>query len=336
MRNIPIQSDGLCSGLPRMSLCSVLPTPLEDAPRLSQAIGGTRLLFKRDDLTGLSLGGNKIRNMEFIFGELLQKGCDSVIATAGVQSNMCRATAAAASRLGLKSVLLLRGSGNEERKGNLLLDELLGADIRLIPTEDPYDPRVAVWLEEVRDELQTQGHKPYLLHLTGVTATVAACAYVDAAEELVGQFDAQGLNPDLFYVTVGSGVTMAGLVLGFKHLGRPVRLVGVSSSAKSGFLSERIVQYANQASEFLELSTRVSAEDFILHDQYVGPGYAKSYPGVKDAIRLAAQEEGILLDPVYTGKCMHGLLDQIRGGAIAKDHTVVFLHSGGAPNLFVQ
>jgi D-cysteine desulfhydrase len=115
MRNIPIQSDGLCVGLPRMSLCSVLPTPLEDAPRLSQAIGGTRLLFKRDDLTGLSLGGNKIRNMEFIFGELLQKGCDSVIATAGVLSNMCRSTAAAASRLGLKSVLMLRGSGNEER-----------------------------------------------------------------------------------------------------------------------------------------------------------------------------------------------------------------------------
>ena len=336
MQNIPVQSGGICTGLPRMSLCSVLPTPLEDAPRLSQAVGGTRILFKRDDLTGLSLGGNKIRNMEFIFGELLQKGCDSVIATAGVQSNMCRATAAAASRLGLKSVLVLRGSGNEERQGNLLLDELLGADIRFIPTEDPYDPCVEVWLEEVRKELQTQGHKPYLLHLAGVTATVAACAYVDAAEEMVRQFDDQGLNPDYFFLTVGSGVTMAGLLLGFKHLGRSVRLVGVSSSAKRDFLADRIVQYANQTSEFLGLSTRVSAEDFVLHDQYVGPGYAKSYPAVKEAILLTARKEGILLDPVYTGKCMRGLLDQVSRGAIEKDHTVVFLHSGGAPNLFVQ
>jgi 1-aminocyclopropane-1-carboxylate deaminase/D-cysteine desulfhydrase-like pyridoxal-dependent ACC family enzyme len=205
-----------------------------------------------------------------------------------------------------------------------LLDELLAADIRFIPTEDPYDPRVAVWLEEVRDELQTQGHKPYLLHLTGVTATVVACAYVDAVEEMVGQFDAQGLNPDYFYVTVGSGVTMAGLVLGFKHLGRPVRLVGVSSSAKSGFLSERIVLYANQASEILGLSTRVNAEDFVLHDQYPGTGYAKSYPAVNEAIQLTARNEGILLDPDYTGKCMHGLLDQINQGPINKDQTVVF------------
>jgi len=335
MSSIPIQNEGLCASLPRVSLCSVLPTPLEEAFRLSQEVGGIRLFFKRDDLTGLALGGNKIRNMEFIFGELLQQGCDSVITTAGVQSNMCRATAAAASRLGLKCVLMLRGSGREVQHGNLLLDELLGADIRFIPTEDPYDPRVEVWLEEVRSELLEQGHKPYLLHLTGTTATVAACAYVDAAEELGRQFDDLGLNPDYFYVTAGSGVTMAGLVLGFKHLGRSVRLVGVSVSAKNGFLTERIVQYANQTSEFLGLSTRVSAEDFSIYDQYVGPGYAKPYLEAEEAVRLTARQEGILLDPVYTGKCMHGLYDQIDQGAIDKNQAVIFLHSGGAPNLFV-
>ena len=336
MQNVTTQEGGLCSGLPRVSLCSVLPTPLEQAARLSQVVGGTQILFKRDDLTGLSLGGNKIRNMEFIFGELLQKGCDSVITTAGVQSNMCRATAASASRLGLKCVLMLRGSGNEERQGNLLLDTLLGADVRFIPTEDPYDPRVEVWLEEAKQELERQGHCPYLLHLTGATATVATCAYVDAAEELVGQFANMKLDPDYLYLTVGSGVTMAGLVLGFKHLGMRLQVVGVSSSAKTDFLVPRIVRHANQAAGFLGLSTRVNAGDFVVHDQYIGPGYARAYPSVVDAILLVAREEGLLLDPVYTGKCMHGLLDQISQGVVEKDHTVVFLHSGGAPNLFVQ
>lgn len=336
MENIPIQLQGLCSGLPRVPLCSVLPTPLEDASRLSRELGGVRLFFKRDDLTGLALGGNKIRNMEFIFGELLSKGCDSVITTAGVQSNMCRATAAVASRLGLRAVLMLRGTGEEKKQGNLLLDELLGADIRFIPAEDPYDSRVDVWLKEIRAELKDKGHNPYLLHLTGDTATVAACAYVDAAEELGKQFDDLELNPDYFYVTVGSGVTMAGLVLGFKHLEKSVRVVGVSVSSEREFLKERIVMYANQTAEFLGLSTRVSSDDFHIYDQYVGPGYAKSYPAVEEAVRLTAQQEGVLLDPVYTGKCMHGLRDQIHQGSVDKNHTVIFLHSGGAPNLFVE
>ena len=143
----------LCSALPRVSLCSVLPTPLEEAPRLSKALGDIRLLIKREDLTGLATGGNKIRNLEYIFGDIQAQDCDAVITTAGVQSNMCRATAAAASRMGMTCSLLLRGSGDEAEQGNLLLNRLLGADVRFIPTKDPYDPRVTAWLDDAKREL---------------------------------------------------------------------------------------------------------------------------------------------------------------------------------------
>ena len=326
----------LCAGLPRVSLCSHLPTPLEKMQRLSDELGGPSLWIKRDDLTGLALGGNKIRNHEFIFGEMLAQGCDVVITTAGVQSNMCRATAAAAAKLGLGCVLLLRGTGEESQQGNLLLDDLLGADVRFIPTQDPYDPRVNIWLDEVKDELERAGKKPYVLHLTGATAALATCAYVDASQELVRQFDDVGMNPDFIFVTTGSGITAAGLALGLKHLGRKTRVVGVSSAAPSAFLKTRIVDCATAAALKLNLETRVSASDFDVWDTYIGPGYGQSYPEVHQTIRRVAQTEGVLLDPVYTGKCFTGLLDQIDKGMMTHDQQVVFLHSGGTPNLFVR
>jgi len=326
----------LCANLPRVSLCSSLPTPLEKMERLSYELGGPEIWIKRDDLTGLAFGGNKVRNHEFIFGEILAQGCDTVITTAGVQSNMCRATAAAAAKLGLKCVLLLRGTGDEPRQGNLLLNDLLGADVRFIPIQDPYDPRVPGWLDEVKRELEATGKKPYVLHLIGATATLATCAYVDASQELVRQFDAVGINPDCIYVTTGSGITAAGLALGLKHLGRHTRVVGVSSAAVSAFLAARIVGFTNSVSVKLDLTTSVTESDFDVLDDYIGPGYGQSYPGVHQTIRRVAQTEALLLDPVYTGKCFTGLLDRIESGRISRDQTVVSLHSGGGPNLFAQ
>tara|TARA_Y100000588_G_scaffold55337_1_gene52836 strand:- start:466 stop:1503 length:1038 start_codon:yes stop_codon:yes gene_type:complete len=326
-----------CTDLPRTPLCSHLPTPLERAPRLSADLGGPEIWFKRDDLTGLALGGNKIRNMEFIFGELLGRGCDSVITTAGVQSNMCRATAAAAGKLGLKCVLLLRGTGEEERQGNLLLDDLLGADVRFLSTKDPYDPRTPGWLEDIQTELKEDGHSPYILHLTGETSSLAACAYVDAAEEIVAQIDDLKISPDHLFVTAGSGVTIAGLVLGFKNLGRDLNVVGIMcSNSTRDFLSDRITIYANGAAERLGLSTQVNQGDFQLHDAYVGPGYSRCYPEVVDTIKLVAAKEGILLDPVYTGKCMVGLKDRIARGELGDSGEIVFLHTGGAPCIFAD
>lgn len=327
--------DTICSGLPRVELCSSLPTPLQEMRRLSERLG-VRLLVKREDQTGLAFGGNKIRNHEFIFGDIVAQGCDAVITTAGVQSNMCRATAAAASRLGMACVLLLRGSGKEEAQGNLLLDHLLGADVRFIETQDPYDPRVPGWLSEVSAELSAGGHKPYVLHLTGETSTLAVCAYVSGAEELAAQFREIDCVPEWVYVTAGSGITAAGLALGFKHLGLPTRVVGISSNSPSAFLADRMVNYAKAASDRLGISTLLEAGDFDLMDSYVGPGYGVGYPQVFEVIRSVAREEAILLDPVYTGKCMTGLVDQIEKGNVASGSSAVFLHSGGGPNLFAQ
>lgn len=303
--------------------------------RLSACLG-VRVLIKREDLTGLAFGGNKVRNHEFIFGEIRAKGCDAVITTAGVQSNMCRVTAAAAAKLGMSCVLLLRGSGEEAEQGNLLLDRLLGADVRFIPTRDPYDTRVPEWLDAARNELLARGLTPYVLHLTGETSTLATCAYLDGARELNAQFDAQGVDPDRLFVTAGSGITAAGLALGLKHLGRRARVVGVSSAASADFLVERIVGYANAAAERTGIETRLTASDVDVLDGYVGPGYGEATAEGLAAIRETAETEAIVLDPVYTGKCMAGLMDQVRTGAVAAGETVVFLHSGGGPNVFAE
>lgn len=325
----------VCAGLPRVDLCGVLPTPLEEMPRLSRRLD-VRIQIKREDQTGLAFGGNKIRNHEFIFGDILSQGCDAVITTAGVQSNMCRATAAAASKLGMRCVLMLRGSGDEPEQGNLFLDRLLGADVRFIPTQDPYDDRVPGWLEEAKVELEAEGLSPYVLHLTGATSTLASCAYIDGAEELSAQFQAMGCVPNWLYVTTGSGITAAGLAIGLKHLGLPTRVVGVSSNSTDKFLSDRICSYANAAADLLGLETRLKRADFQVLDGYVGPGYGVCTPEVLESVRRIAREEAILLDPVYTGKCMAGLLDQIERKRIKKGESVVFLHSGGGPNLFAQ
>lgn len=325
----------LCSTLRRVSLCSALPTPLGETPALSDKLG-IRILIKREDLTGLATGGNKIRNLEFVFGDLQAKGCDAVIATAGVQSNMCRSTAAAASQTGIPCVLLLRGSGQEEIQGNLLLDHLLGADVRFIPTKDPYDERIVGWLDDTKRELESRGLTPYVLHLTGVTSSVATCAYVDGAEELADQLGTADASPDWLYVTVGAGITMAGLSIGLRHLGLKTRVVGISANSSVDLLTPKIVDYANSAAGQIGLDTRITQDDFDLYDNFVGTAYGEVYPEAVDTIKRLAREEGLLLDPVYTGKCMTALLDHVKTGVIRPGETVVFLHSGGAPNVFAQ
>ena len=327
---------GLCADLPIVELCNVLPTPLEPADRLSQAAGDVHILVKREDLTGLALGGNKIRNLEFIFGDIQAHGCNAVVTTAGVQSNMCRATAAAASRAGMPCVLLLRGTGNEKTQGNLLLDHLLGADVRFIPTQDPYDERVPGWLDQAKRQLKADGLQPYILHLTGATGGLATCAYVAAAEELAQQFDDLHIAPQWLYATLGAGITAAGLALGFKHLKLSTRVVGVSANSPAAFLAGRIAQYAHEAAEILGMETRLDDSDFDVTDAYVGPGYGQPYPAALTTIRSFAKNEALLLDPVYTGKCATALLDHIQTGKIPAGESAIFLHSGGAPNLFAQ
>ncbi|MEE8436370.1 MAG: pyridoxal-phosphate dependent enzyme [bacterium] len=322
--------------LPRAHL-TYLPTPLEEAPRLSAALGGPRLLIKRDDRTGLTFGGNKPRIFDFVFGDVLAQGCDVVITPAGPQSNHLREVTAAANRLGLKSVIVIFGAdGSEEPQGNRLLFDLLGAEIRYFPTDHHdayYDPALMEFTEQIRAEFEGKGHKPYVVHFATRSGVLGTVAHVDAAEELAKQFEEMNLFPDFLYVPTGSGVTTSGFVLGFKHLGIPTRVVGCSVIWPPAQTAGDTARYANAGAEELGLPTRVTTGDFTMLDA-TGGGYGVITPPVSEAIRMLAENEGILLDPTYNGKAMATLIGQIRNGALTDGQSAVLLHTGGLPALF--
>lgn len=325
----------LTAGLPRVALAQ-LPTPLEAAPRLSAALEGPPVWIKREDLSGLALGGNKPRQLEFLLAAALAEGAQAVVTTAALQSNFCRACAAAGARLGLKVGLLLRGDSHAAPQGNHLLDAIFGAELRYIPTRDPYDPRVAGWLDDFVADFERRGLKTHVLHLPGRTGTLGAAAMVCTGEELAQQFAQHGVLPQAVFVASGSGLTVAGLALGFKALGVKTRVVGISVQRPAAFMVPLIVERANAAAELLGLAVRVDAGDFDFDDRHIGPGYGVVTRDAVDAIVLAGRTEGLLLDPVYTGKGMAGLLAQLREGAWRGDAPVVFFHSGGAPGLFAH
>ena len=315
----------LCSHLPRVALAS-LPTPLEEAPRLAAALGGPRLLFKRDDLSGLCWGGNKVRVMDYVMGDVIEQGCDVVISSAGVQSNKLREIAAAANRLGLRAVLLLQG---DPPQGNLLLFHLLGAEVRYLSAEERSGPGVLAAQEQLRAELEGEGRSVAVLDRRLAYGAVATAAYVDAAEELVLQLARRGLDPDVIYVSVGAGMTMAGLVLGIKHLSCRARVVGVCMEPQAA-AGPQIVDFARRAAELLGLSTRVARDDFDLVDEYLGAGYA----ALVAPIELVARHHGLVLDPVYNARTMLALVDRVRAGGLTAAQTVVYLNTGGSPALF--
>ena len=319
----------LCSHLPRVALAS-LPTPLEDAPRLAVALGGPRLHFKRDDLSGLCWGGNKTRVMEYAMGAVIDQGCDVVISSAGVQSNKLREIAAAANRLGLRAVLLLQGDPpSGDPQGNLLLFHLLGAEVRYLSAEERAGSGVLEAQEQLRAELESEGHGVAVLDRRLPYGAVATAAYVDAAEELVLQLGRSGLAPDVVYVSVGAGMTMAGLALGLKHLSCPTRVVGVCMEPQAA-AGPQIVDFARRGAELLGLSTRVERDDFDLVDDYLGAGCA----ALVAPIELVARHHGLVLDPVYNARTMLALVDRVRAGGLNATQTVVYLNTGGSPALF--
>jgi len=310
------------------------PTPLERAPRLEEALGGADVWIKREDLSGLALGGNKVRQLETLMAQALAAGADTIVTTAAAQSNFCRTTAGAAAKLGLHCVLLLRGVPGLPLDGNLLLDRLLGAEIEFIDTKDPYDPAVPQQLQGIMDRLRAKGRRPYLAHVVGTAGAVGAAAYLPMAEELIAQWTARAISPAALYVTAGSGLTLAGLALGLKWLGWRTRVVGICAQMPASFLHPLVVQRANEASALLGLGTAIAAEDFELDDRQIGPGYGMATAEAVEAIELSAQTESLILDPVYTGKCMAGLIAHVRAGRWRSEGPLVFLHSGGTPTLF--
>jgi D-cysteine desulfhydrase family pyridoxal phosphate-dependent enzyme len=319
-----------------------LPTPLVDAVRLRGALGGPsrapRILIKRDDLTGLGLGGNKARKLEFLIADALSKGAHTVITTGAVQSNHARMTAAAARMAGLKPVLVLTTTVERPApEGNLLLDYLYGADVRFVPAVDPmyavgHDE--AVVQEAVEDEAR-HGRVAYVIPVGGSSA-VGALGYVFGTIELVEQLRALGVEASRLYYASGSRGTQAGLTLGAKVAGAPYRLWGVAVSAGEPEKIERARRVANEAAVLLGVSSEVNRADLFTDQGYIGDGYGIPTSEGMEAIHLLASTEAILLDPAYTSKAMAAVIRHVRAGDISPSETIVFLHTGGFPALFTR
>jgi D-cysteine desulfhydrase family pyridoxal phosphate-dependent enzyme len=318
--------------LPRAQLGNY-PTPLDDAPRFSAALGGPRILIKRDDLTGLALGGNKTRKLEFNFGEAIALGADIVVATAAAQSNHCRQTAAAAAKLGLPCHLLLRGGHNDQwpPQGNLLLDHILGAKVRLVQGDDAR--RMPEVVAAYMDELRAQGHRPYQAINRLEADRLGAVAYMDAFLELYGQLRERGIDACKVYLASVGG-TGGGLALAAKIVAPQVKIVAFTPMDVTAVRLPRLLDEANSAAELLGIPDRLTAGDVEMYDNQIGPGYELLSPEAVEALQLLARTEGVLLDPIYTSKAVAGLIDHVRRGVLRPDETVVYLHTGGVPALF--
>lgn len=316
--------------LPRLKIAA-LPTPLEEAPSLSAYLGGPRIMFKRDDITGLAFGGNKVRKIEYLMGEAVDRGCDVVVTVGAVQSNHARVTAAAARRLGLDSVLVLHGEEPAQRQGNLLLDAIFGADIRIVNTDDEYVLMGVV--EDVARELRRQGRSPYVIPRGGATA-LGAAAFVNAGLELLDQLNGRGIRADAVVHASTSGGTQAGLYTALKVTQSGIQVLGISAGPPREVVTSRVRGLTGDLITLLGLDWRPHPDDIVVTDEYVGERYGVPTPACLDAMRLVARTEGTLLDPVYTGKAMAGLIDLVRRGQFAADQTVIFWHTGGQPAIF--
>jgi len=307
-----------------------LPTPLEEMTRLSKHLSGPRLLIKRDDQTGLATGGNKTRKLEFLVADALAQGCDYLITTGSPQSNHCRQTAAAAAKFGLGCSLVLTGKAPEGETavtGNLLLDQLLGAHLYWAGGRTRQEAML-----DVAAELRTMGHKPYIIPLGG-SNVMGATGYVQAMEELTDQLQDERLNVDFIVFASSSGGTQAGLVLGAAIYDFHGQIIGVSVDHPAADLQTSVAALATATATHLGLGTLSLAARIDVNDDYLGEGYAMVGETEREAIQMVAQLEGILLDPVYTGRAMGGLIDLIRWGAFTRGQTVLFWHTGGAAAL---
>ncbi|MFN3652836.1 MAG: D-cysteine desulfhydrase family protein [Armatimonadota bacterium] len=316
--------------VPRVSLAH-LPTPLERAPRLGRAIGLPQLRVKRDDATGLALGGNKARKLEYLLADARTQGADVVITTGGVQSNHARMTAAAARRLGMEAVLCLCDPEPEEARGNLLLDRVLGADVRFWPGLSLGEMHAA--LDRLADELRAAGRRPYVIPVGGSTP-LGSLGYVRAVRELAEQAAAEGLWIDAMTVAAGSTGTLAGILLGARLFLPGTRVYGISVCPGISGLRRKCAETIAAAAELLGADWRPDPDEVPILGDWLGEGYGIPTEEGREAIRLAACTEGYLVDPVYTGKSLAGTRGLAARGELLPGETVVYWHTGGAPALF--
>jgi L-cysteate sulfo-lyase len=311
-----------------------LPTPLEAMPNVTKLLGGPQLYIKRDDCTGLSSGGNKTRKLEFLMADALEKGADTIITQGAIQSNHARQTAAAAAKLGLKCQILLEnrtGSNAPDycESGNVLLDHLHGA-----PTANfagGTDMNAA--MEKLAEKLRSKGGKPYII-VGGGSNPIGALGYANCALELTAQANDMGLRIDHLVHATGSAGTQAGLVAGLEGIRSHIPVLGIGVRAPKTVQEENVFRLACATADLLGMSGAVARERVVANTDYVGDGYGIPTQGMIEAVNMLARTEGILLDPVYSGKGMAGLIDLIRKGHFNKSDNVVFLHTGGSVGLF--
>jgi len=310
---------------------ATLPTPLEPLPALTRALGGPEIWVKRDDCTGLAGGGNKARKLEYLLAEALSLGADTIVTAGGIQSNHARQTAAAAARLGLRCILVLTDSvpGRSpayHRNGNLLLDRLFGAEIRFFDGDTDPDRVMA----EIAASCEAEGGRPYVIPVGGSNA-VGAKAYVAAADEAYEQATALGLSFSHVVLTTGSGGTHAGLALGYAARDPDLRVLGISVSRAYEAAVQRVQDLVEKTAASLGTDR---LPEILIDDRFVGPGYGQPTPAMVEAVGLAARSEGLLLDPVYTGKAMAGLIALVREGRFTAADRILFWHTGGSIGLF--
>ena len=303
-----------------------LPTPIESLPRLSRILGGPQLFIKRDDLTGLGMGGNKTRKLEYLAADALSKAAKTLISTGAVQSNHCRQVAAAAAKLGLGCQLILAGEEPTEAQGNLLLDKLSGAQI-FFTSKANRDRE----LQERFAQAELSGLKPYLIPYGG-SNPIGALGYLNAMREL----SEQGLEPDWIVFASSSGGTQAGLILGAHLTGFKGKILGISIEYNSDHFSAQISDLVNQTAEEMGCDWSVTPKEVLINDSYCQAGYGVLTSAEIEAVKLFARTEGILLDPVYTGRAAAGLIDLIRKGFFEPEEKILFWHTGGAPALFAE
>jgi len=323
---------GHIARLPRVNLI-VRPTPLTEAPNLARALnhgkpGGPRIFIKRDDLTSLGLGGNKLRNLEFRLARTMAEKADTVIVGLDLQSNSARQTVAACNKLGLKTILVLEGSKPNVIQGNLLMDYLLGAEVHFAATREEQRQM----LDTLADQTRKAGGRPHILNDNPMFDVASAAAYLEATLEVLEQLDAEGLSPTYFYMS-SSGKGQAGIILAQHLTGLDFRMHGVTATSEF-HLPSRTAGIANETARALGLDLVITEEEIVNFTDFVGEGYGiPSETGV-EAVKLFARTEGVILDPIYTGKAAAGLVAHVREGRFGADDVIVFVHTGGTPANF--
>lgn len=306
------------------------PTPLHELPGLSAALGGPRMFIKRDDLTGLALGGNKCRKLEYVLADAQERGVDTLITSGSSQSNFALQMASAARKLGMEPYLVLVKGVHVETQGNLLLHEILNSTVTILDVSDPGEMFTTMpkKMNELADDLRSKGRNPLVIP-AGAELPLGTVGWVNAAEELIQQLKDKKIDINHVVLANGGGGTQAGLFLGFKQLKVSLPVVGISVLNEKSEATDEVVRHANETAKFLGLDADIQSDEIKVYDDYIGEGYGIPTKECIEAIRLVARTEAIFLDPVYTGKAMHGLIDLIDKGYFTRKDSVLFIHTGG-------